>query len=233
MGEEAAQNRRCPCLGCYPVTGSQHAGSLRGTSTQCFLQTEDHEVLTPPAPEHLPGCQTDSSGRVQPKMNISILTLLLVLHLPSQFLVSNIHRLLCVHLPVAAKSAQTRCSFPDPRCLPLPGRVTSLWLKRQLRGALGPAALPPWLQLPCGPKSARHQLFQNPNSPGPWDEVQPPPGHSRVSGIQLLFSLPPLSSPQPLRGHSASPSRKEARTGVLQGPELLDLLAQTGPGFPH
>lgn len=126
MGEEAAPNRRRPCLGCYPVTGSQHAGSLRGISTQCFLQTEDHEVLTPPVPEHLPGCQTHSSGRVHPKMDISILALLLILHLPSQFLVSNIRKLPCVHLPVAAKSAQTRCSFPAPRRLPLPGRVTPL-----------------------------------------------------------------------------------------------------------
>lgn len=142
MGEEAAQNRRRPCLGCHPVTGSQRVGFLRGISTQCFLQTEDHEVLTLPAPEHLPGCQTDSSGRVHPKMNISTLALLLVLHLPSQFLVSIIRRLPCVHLPAAAKSAQMCCSFPAPRRLPLPGRGPLSDLEAASRGP-GPCSFAP------------------------------------------------------------------------------------------
>lgn len=125
-GEEAAQNRRSlPQL--PPSDGvSACPAPSEGFQPSASFKPRDHEVLTPPALEHLPGCQTHYSGRVHPKMNISILALLLRPHLPSQFLVSNPPRLPCVHPPAAAKSAQTRPLLSALGLCGFQGRVTSL-----------------------------------------------------------------------------------------------------------
>lgn len=135
-------------------------------------------------------------------------------------------------LPAAAKSAQTHCSFPAPRPLPLPGRVTSLWLRGSFEQ--------PWsLQLcPIGSTCTVGQLVHGTSCFKTLTAQGLGMKSSLRQGTQgFLGSSPsspsPTKSPQSLRGHSASPSRKEAQAGVLQGPELPDLPAQMGPGFPH
>lgn len=134
-------------------------------------------------------------------------------------------------LPAAAKSAQTRCSFPALRPLPFQGRVTSLWRRGSFEQ--------PWsLQLcPTGSTCTVDQLVHGTSCFKTLTAQGLGMKSSLLQGTQgLLGSSPsspsPTKSPQPLRGHSASPSRKEAQAGSFRVLSSRTFQLQRDLGFP-
>lgn len=133
---------------CGPVTGSQHAGSLWGISTQCLLQAKDHWVLTAPSSWVSDGLIAPCMAKdkhLHPRFAFPQ-------YLLSQFFVSNIHQLLWVWTLTLIPSSQQQPSLPEPGLLSSPEASALLGhghfsqAQRQLLEAPLPAASPYW---PC------------------------------------------------------------------------------------